>query len=153
MSTQTAKGNKIQIVLTEGLKSVEYFVQKVMIPGFSFGVTEIPTGSTKLNIVGDTIDFEDLTVSLILDEDLKAWKEVHADMMQKDPETGNMIPSNREYDINIIILSSKNNPILNMKFKDSKIRNVGGISYDVTTSEELFFDITFAYDYSTIEDL
>lgn len=150
MKNKVALGNKIQIILKDKFKTVEYFAQKFIIPGFSFGVTPVGTSSTKLNVVGDSVDFEPLTITMLVDEELNTYKEIYNDMMEKDPETGNIDPGEREYDISVVILTSKNNPVLTFRFIDAKINNVGALMYDVANSERMFFDLTFIYDYYTI---
>jgi len=153
MNKNTALGNKIQIVLENKFQTVEYFAQKFIIPGYTFGKTEMGATASKIILSGDTVDYDPLTVTILCDEYLNTWYELYADMMNKNPETGEIDPEAREYNITIIILSSKNNPIMKFKFVDSKVDNVGSLMYDVSNSDNIFFDATFAYDYYTIEKI
>ena len=56
---------------------VNFFVQKVNIPGLSLPSTESPNPLLRIPIFGDHLDYDDLSVSFKVDEDLQNYLEIH----------------------------------------------------------------------------
>ena len=55
---------------------VVYYVQEVNLPGFSMNTATLPTPLVQVPIHGDTVSFSDLTISFMVDEDMKNYKEI-----------------------------------------------------------------------------
>ena len=58
------------------IPNVVYFCQSVNIPGISFSSTVQTTPFSPINIQGDTLFYEDLTIRFLVDEDLEAYTEI-----------------------------------------------------------------------------
>tara|TARA_Y100000287_G_scaffold37574_1_gene28498 strand:+ start:70 stop:345 length:276 start_codon:yes stop_codon:yes gene_type:complete len=57
--------------------SVAFFCNQANIPNLSLGIAEQPTYLRNIPIPGDKIDFGDLTIRFLVDEDLKNYMEIH----------------------------------------------------------------------------
>ena len=55
---------------------VVFFSNQVNIPGINLGVTEQPTYLTDIPIPGDKIEFNDLNLRFLVDEDLENYLEI-----------------------------------------------------------------------------
>ena len=82
MATLTANKNYLQpsgfrvIIDRENYPNLEFFAQSVNHPDVSIAGTNLPFRRIEnVNMPGDTISFSELTVSFILDEDMKAYTE------------------------------------------------------------------------------
>lgn len=60
------------------LPNVEYFVTSVNLPGISFsGDASMNTPFTSIHFMGDTLDFADLELTFLVNEDLSNYREIH----------------------------------------------------------------------------
>jgi hypothetical protein len=59
------------------LPLIEFFCQTANIPGITLGTANMETPLNKIPIPGDKINWQDLTVSFIVDENLNNYKELH----------------------------------------------------------------------------
>ena len=59
------------------LPNVEYFCTAVNIPGISIPSPAQPTPLADIPLPGDTISFEDLSVTFLVDENLENYREIH----------------------------------------------------------------------------
>ena len=59
------------------LPKVEYFCTAVNIPGISIPSPAQPTPLADIPLPGDTISFEDLSVTFLVDENLENYREIH----------------------------------------------------------------------------
>ena len=154
------------------LPNVEFFVKSVNIPGISSGQTDRQTPFKTLYEPGDKLSYEDLTVSVICDEDMRAFAEISewlvaltspenfAQYAGLNPETygsggetpdpdGKGIKSNGS----LVVLNSNKNANVTIKFSDMFPVSVGSIQLD-TSGTDLTpptFEITFKYNGYTIE--
>jgi hypothetical protein len=154
------------------LPNVEFFVKSVNIPGISSGETELPTPFKSIYQPGDTLSYDNLTVSVICDEDMVAFREISdwlvaltspenfAQYAGLNPETfgtggeatdpeGKGVKS----DGSLVVLNSNKNANVTIKFTDMFPTEVGSIQLD-TSGTDLTpptFEITFRYQNYTIE--
>src|SRR6056300_829819 len=60
------------------IPNVEYFVTSANIPGISFsGDASMNTRFKSISFMGDTLDFADLEVTFLVNEDLSNYREIH----------------------------------------------------------------------------
>ena len=60
------------------IPNVEYFVTGVNLPDISFtGDATINTRFKSIAFMGDTMDFEDLEITFLVNEDLSNYREIH----------------------------------------------------------------------------
>ena len=157
--------------------NIEYFVTSVSLPAIAFsGDASINTSFTSISFMGDTLDFSDLEVTFLVNEDLSNYREIH------DWMVGIGFPKNREQfskavnedqalatptggasnnpsalssDATITILTNKNNPTLRANFKNCYPLSLGGLTYNTQTTdtEQLTATVTFKYDFYEFEVL
>lgn len=159
------------------IPTVEYFVTQVNIPGISFGGdASISTPFSTIHMMGDNIDFADLEVQFLVNEDLSNYREIHdwligigfpknreqftnavqganpelrAASKENDPNkasAGN--PAALMSDATLMILTNKNNPKVQVNFKNVFPTSLSGLDYNsqTTDSEQLTASVTFKYD-------
>jgi len=63
--------------LIDRIPNVNFFCQSVNLPGINLGVTNVNTPFKDYPIPGDKIDFNELRISFIVDEELKNWLEIY----------------------------------------------------------------------------
>ena len=65
-------------LLIDKVPTVEYFVRTANVPGISFSETAVPAGiGLHAYFPGDKVEFEKLSVSFLVDEDLENFKEIY----------------------------------------------------------------------------
>jgi hypothetical protein len=155
--------------------NVEYFVTDVNLPGVSFsGDATINTRFTSVHFMGDSMEFEDLEVTFLVNEALENYREIHdwmvgigfpkdnqqyidaigseqnmnpiASKVDNAKATGK--PSVLMSDATLTILTNKNNPNLRVNFKNCFPTSLSGLSYTTqgTDTEQLTASVTFKYD-------
>ena len=159
------------------LTNVEYFVTSVNVPGISFsGDASINTRFKSISFMGDTLDFADLEVSFLVNEDLSNYREIHdwmigigfpenteqfAAAVREDASlatpsggaSGN--PKSLMTDATVTILTNKNNPKLRVNFKDVYPLSLSGLTYNtqISDTEQLTATATFKYNIYEFEVL
>ena len=109
--------------------ALNFFVTSVNVPAINLGFYEQPTPFKKIPVYGDHLEYEELTVSFKVNEDLSNYIELwdwlqglgfpeeygQFKKLSDNPSfTGNGIVS----DANLMILSSSMNPIVRLDFED-----------------------------------
>ena len=134
------------------MPNINYFCQRVKIPGISLANTIQSTPFANIPVEGDVLEFEDLNITFIVDEDLKNYLELYNWLIalgfperyaQYDNEAGKAIKS----DCNIIIHTNKSNPNYSIVFKDVFPVSLGVVNFDTnnTDLEPVVVDATFKY--------
>ena len=133
------------------MPGVSYFCQRVNIPGISLSNTIQSTPFANIPIEGDVLEFEDLTISFIVDEDMQNYLELYNWLQslgfpdkysQYDNETSSI-----KSDMNILLHTNKSNPNYSIAFKDVFPVSLGAISFDTnaTTLDPIVVDASFKY--------
>ena len=142
------------------IPNVVYFCQSVNIPGISFPETIQRTPFTPINIQGDTLFYEDLTIRFLVDEDLEAYTEIFNWITaltapkafsqyktERDTNkvlrrsTGNLFSS-----AELIILNNNMNPNKEVIFDDVFPVSLSSIEFDSgSTLDTLSATVTFKY--------
>ena len=159
-------------LVLDRLPNVVFFVKSATIPGISAGSTDRPTPFKTLHEPGDKLQYDDLTVSIICDENMEAFREVsdwlvaltypdsftqYAELGARPVGSGGSVPNANgdgvKSDGSLIILNSNKNANVTVKFKDMFPTNVGSINLDTSGTDVTppVFDITFKYNGYTIE--
>ena len=59
------------------IPGVNYFCQRINIPGISLSSSVISTPFANIPIEGDVLEFEDLSIGFIVDEDMQNYLELY----------------------------------------------------------------------------
>ena len=134
------------------MPGVNYFCQRVNIPGISLANTIQSTPFANIPIEGDVLEFEDLSLAFVVDEDMQNYLELYNWLhalgfperyAQYDNQAGKDIKS----DVNIIIHTNKSNPNYSIVFKDVFPISLGVINFDTnnTDLEPIVVEASFKY--------
>ena len=155
INNQPTNLNQLNVVSFETnflrMPNINYFCQRVNIPGMSLSNTIQSTPYANIPIEGDMLEFEDLSIGFIVDEDMQNYLELYNWLhalgfperyAQYDNQTSAI-----KSDVNIIIHTNKSNPNYNVVFKDVFPVSLGVISFDTNNTglEPVAVDATFKY--------
>ncbi len=150
-----------------------FFCNQANIPDLNLGVTEQPNYLRQIPTPGDMIDFGDLNIRFLVDEDLKNFMEIQnwirglgfPESVQefRDLETSGTVPR-RDYvqsgqdiysDGTLQILSSNFNAKFNVNFKDLFPVSLTTLTFDATDKDIEYFtaDAIFKYTAYNLTDL
>ena len=167
------------------LPKVEFFSTAATIPAIALSDILVPTPFKSIPMMGDQLTYDNLSVSFIVDEFLENYLSIHEWMtaigFPKNRKQFSQFKSNTSNtpsvsavksndigdvqkptsvnalfsDATLTILSNKNNPIVNVFFRDIYPVAMTGLSYNqaATDVEYLTAEITFAYQLYEIETI
>lgn len=166
-----AQPTKFQLVFDRVANTV-FYCTSVNVPGVDLGTTLQPTPFIDLNIPGDKITMEPLTVTFLVDSKYHAWTDVHqwitgVGFPERFEQYKNLLADSRRprmannatagirppySDAALIIYSAKNNALLRVNFKDCYPLTLGSInlSYQADPTKPMVAQATFNYSYFTI---
>ena len=141
------------------IPEVEFFIVATNIPQISLsGDAEINTPFKQIAFGGDTVEYDDLSVRFLVNEDLTNYLEIYTwiegiGFPKRGKQYDNMraysdqTPGSQFSDASMLILSNKNNPILEIKYTNVFPTALSGLDYDVqqTTINELSATATFKF--------
>ena len=151
--------------------SIQYFCQSVSVPGIA--LSEIPQNNPFVDVYvpGEKAIYDILNVTFLIDEELKAWTEMHdwiramtfpfdfaeyQSLGQLNRIAGGINKPKPQYsDASITVLSSSNTPYYKFKFYDCFPTSVSAFILSATDSPEttMSADATLRYSYYDIEKL
>ena len=161
--TQPTNLNQLNIVSFEvnfsRLPNVEYFCQRVNIPAVILGEAFQPMPFMNLPVEGDTLSFESMNLSFILDEDMQNYMEIYSWLtalgFPRDYEQFKTLkPASEasEYasmfsDMDIMLQTNKSNPNYKITFNDVFPTSLSSVQFDTSVSalEPIVVDATFNF--------
>ena len=148
---------------------VVFFSNQANIPGLNLGTADQTTYLTDIPVPGDKLQFQDLRLRFLVDEDLENYLEIQHwlrglgfpdslkeiyDWQRNNP---NAPTSELNYfsDGTLNVLSSSNTPNFKVKFLDMFPISLSDLDFDATDSDidYLTADVTFKYTIYNITDL
>ena len=142
---------------------VNYFCQAATLPGISIGTIPVPTPLKQIELSGDEVAFEELTIKFILDENMKNWLSIYdwivglgfptKEGQEKYAKLANL--SQLTTDAILTVLTSNMNAQMHFHFKDAFPLNLSSIAFDSggTDIEYVTADVSFRYDVYTVQNL
>ena len=167
--------------LINQLPKVQYFTTEANIPGISMGDGVFNTPLKDIPILGDKLTYEDLSISFIVDENLENYIEMHNWLtgiaFPKDRSqfrdfrstTSNMSTSTRgeskdigdvrastpelamTSDCVMTILTNKNNPVVECRFRDVFPTSLSGLTYSQNQTDVEYLTATVNFKYTIYE--
>lgn len=137
-----------KVVINKEQSNIEYFAQSVTHPGSSVNAVEVGIPKlSQLPLLGDKITFSELSINLIIDEDMSGYKEMQT-WMEDSIENYEGI----EADITLVILTSHNNKNIEIRYKNCIPTNIGAFDLNSTSGDitYLTFDATFRFSHFEI---
>jgi hypothetical protein len=145
------------------IPELTYFAQEVTLPSVSLPPVEIQSPLSTFYQSGVNLQYSDLTVSFIVNEDMSNYLAIYKWMVGLGfPEARiqfsefiNGSNLNEVSDGNLQILSSSNNVIQNITFYDLRPIELGGLTMVTNQSDITYLtcDVTFNYSFFKFEGL
>lgn len=133
--------------------NMEYFAQSVSHPGAQLNPLELPVRRiTSVPLAGDKMTFSEVAFSIILDENMTSYREMF-DWMTRIVNDGQVSALERTTkiptyaDITLHVLSSANNTVQKIRYKDCVPTGLGAIEFVSTTGDTTYvtFDAQFRF--------
>jgi hypothetical protein len=137
------------------LPFLRYFGQDVTLPSVSTNAVDQPSPFAMMKRHGDRLNFDQLTCTILLDEDMRSWEETYNWLrsLTKPDNYGEYVrflnPTKSPYhDAILTINTNSHNPNLRFKFTNVHPVSLGAVhfSHRQTADEVLVADIVFSYD-------
>lgn len=156
------------VVSFASLPTVEYWAQSVNVPGLSIGEVPRPTPFIDLYSSGEKLIINPFSMTFLVDEDLTGWLEVYQWMRDltfpKDFKEYTQLsrrpgaytaPQPQFSDATLVILDTKQNPKVRVKFQNCFPTSLTDILLSATSSPEdpVTSDAVFRFDLYEIEIL
>ena len=126
-------------------KELNYFVQTVDVPGLTMAGVESPYRNVQANVPSNRIDYDQLNLTFIVDENWANWNYVFEWM--KRIRTGNSAISDTMSDITLNLVNSNKNLNKIMVFRGAYPTLLGTLPLDSTVvdSNPLVCSLSFRY--------
>jgi hypothetical protein len=156
------------ILTFDRLPSMQYFCQEVNIPGISIGTAEFATPILNLKMPGTKINYENLNITFLVDQNLNSWNEIYKwfrniaspeSIEQRDALSTtvkmngiNAKKYNYESDATLSVLTNMNRVNFKIHFLNIYPISLTGINFNTTLSadEVIKCSATFNFDYFNI---
>ena len=142
---------------------VNYFVQSASLPGISISAIDVPTALKTIAIAGDEVNFEELTIKFIVDENMKNWLSIYDWIIglgfptKEGQEKYAKLAATSELttDATLTVLTSNMNAQINFRFRECFPLSLSSIAFDSggTDIDYVTADVSFRYDVYTVENL
>jgi hypothetical protein len=167
--------------MIQSLPKVTYFCQAANIPSMNLGVAKQPTPLIDIPKPGEKLDFGELTIRFMIQEDMANYIELYnwmialgfpenhkqfqkrfADQAFRTPEINNQdVGTQRRTDLpeysdaTLMVLNSSDLPIVRLNFIDCFPISLSGLDFDVSTGNTQYFvgNAVFKYRMFTVESL
>ena len=151
-------GFKIVIDRTK-YPNLEYFAQSASHPGVNLSPLELPTRRiTSVPLAGDKITFSEVSFNLLLDENMSSYTEMFNWMLRilNDGQVSPLERGTKEptyADITLHVLSSHNNTVKKIRYKDCIPTDLGAIEFQSTSGDVTYMTFSAAFRFSQFEIL
>ena len=158
------------------LPKTTWFCTAANIQGISLGEAQYPTPMTDINLTGDKLTFETLNITFIVDEELQNYRELWDWLVgigspvshdqwataltqgdgavrqfgteDTDPRTKLTYEESQLYsDATLIVYSSKNQPKVNVQFKNMFPTSLSSLEYSQELTDVEYFHATASFRY------
>jgi hypothetical protein len=151
-----------KFILTEKPK-IDFFCNTANIPGISLGVAIQPTPLKFLPIPGEMLEYEDLSIKFLVDENMENWLEVYNWMIQfgfpdsfaqyqqlldEDPQSiGVQNAISGMSDATLIVYTSSYTPNLSVRYKNIFPVSLSSIQFESTPNDVQYASATAVFKY------
>jgi len=139
------------------LDSEEYYIRETTLPGITFTSPEVYAPNspfhTSVQVEPDTVQYDPLEVTLLVDEDLEIWKTVinKSKMACNGDLNTELKDRSRSW---ILIKDSNGNTRKKIVFRDCVITMIGSLDYSSADNDDLLtLPLTITYSEFDIEDI
>ena len=142
---------------------VNYFCQSATLPGISIGSISVPTPLKTIDLPGDEVAFEELSIRFIVDENMKNWLSIYDWIIGlgfptkegQEKYTKLAINSELTTDATLTVLTGNMNAQINFVFNECFPLSLSSVAFDSagTDVEYVTADVSFRYDVYTVQNL
>ena len=137
------------IIQFKDQKSLELHVTACNIPGFTLGQIELGRPVIKDKRPGDNLEYNDLSITVLVDEKLEAYKEIYNYLiLSANPNSGHLEINDNVFDCVLTLLTNKNNYSHKIYVYNAFVKAVSDIQLESTTSEAETPTFTVDFGYS-----
>lgn len=147
---------------------VDYFIQEAPLPGMQLGVAAQASSIHDLKIPGESLEFDDITLSFLVDEEMKNYLAIHDWMIGLGYPYGHKlfgalladqrnaqsftVASKTVSDCFLTIMNSDNKAVKRFQFVDAFPTALSGLTMQSTNSDVQYLvaTVTLAYSYYTV---
>ena len=163
------------------LPKVEFFTTAANLPGINLGDAIFPTPYKEIPVMGDTLTYDNLSISFIVDENLENYIELHnwligigfpknrnqfsnfRSLTSSSPiatqgvsnDIGDVKPSTSARgmfgDAILTTLTNKNNPVVEARFQDLYPVSLGALDFTQTATDVEYITVTADFSYKLYE--
>jgi len=166
MATLTTNVNFLQpsgfkvTIDRDNYPNLEFFAQSVEHPSVSASPGEIDFRGVRLPTTPDRIEFADLTMNILVDEDMTSYLEVFnwfKRLIEEPEQTPGQALDNAaaqppsRADVTVTILTSHNNANKTIKYLDAFPVDIGSISLETTAGDAVFITCPITFKYTRFE--
>ena len=146
---------------------VVFFSNQANIPGLNLGVTEQTSYLTDIPVPGDKLQFQDLNLRFLVDEDLENYLEIQHwlrglgfpdslkeiyDWQNNGPVNTRQSPNSQNINLysdgTLTVLNGINRPVFQINFKDMFPYSLSDINFDSTLSDVEYLTAEVGFKYS-----
>lgn len=144
----------------DALPTVTYFCQSANIPGVSLSPVEISTPFNPHYVAGDRLDYEELNMRIMVDENMKNFIEVYDWVKEMSiSENFEQYETRKKKGLNtqgvLTVLTGSNVPQIEVHFKNMFPISISGLQFDIGAADITYItaDISFRYNSYSIKNL
>ena len=149
--------NNNYIVTFDKLKNVAFYANDIPIPGVSLGEAIVNTRTLDISVPSDKLQFDPLTITFNVDENLVNYLEIFNWMMDLGHPDRSQVtrPSDKDAvsDMTVTIVNNQKNPIMTINFKDCFPITLGELPMNIQASEPVLCNLTMKYSWFDIVNL
>jgi len=135
-----------------------YFIQRVEFPGVSLQPAQMPTPFVKVPLPGEHLDYDKLSITFKLDEDLRGYFEMYdwltALGKPENFDQSSVIYKNKRYDehavysdASLVILDANMNPNVTVNFYDMIPIRLSGFTLQTDANDIRFITASMEFSY------
>ena len=158
-------------LVIDRMRGVDFFCQSASIPSMSLGAAPTPTALNKLQNPGDEIQYEDLFLRFLVDENMKNWYQAANWMREigtpysntefrfnrgdikssnKRIATVDVASANNQWtcDCSLLVLSSNYRTVAEFVFRDAWPTSLSTLNFDAASPDVNYFTAEIALKYN-----
>lgn len=137
------------------LPNTSYHIQRASLPGLNLNPINYPTPLKMTQVYGDSLDYDQLQIEFLVDEDMSNWYEIFSWIK------GITAPENTEQffayedrlyysDATLTVLSSAKNPNIEFGFTDLHPVSLAAVQFDATTNDSTPVQAQAAFSFTSM---
>lgn len=147
----------------EDAPNMTWFCQSANIPGISIQPIDVPTRFANMSFAGSKVSFEELTVSFIVDENLKNWMEIYDRIialgLAEDHENYRLLKGTNQITprggtvstMVLTLLTSAKNPQMEVHFYEAFPISISSLEFTSANTDLEYFVATATFRYTNYQ--